>query len=168
MLWLTWCYMKFQVDAFTGRRLDQMYITHSSGDTIYDSTKRTDGSDNVQHAPEKRAVEPENVQCGNGKRAVEPENEQFGERPEDAHFRQTPSMEAVIAAAGFPPVTRRNILMVYARFGASSEFTWQDVSVATGLAERAAHKLIQRMKAAEVIEAVDGRGRYKFAPIGGE
>ena len=49
-------------DAFTGRRLDQMYIIHADGDTIYDGTKRADDSENVQHAPEKRAVGPENVQ----------------------------------------------------------------------------------------------------------
>ena len=155
-------------DAFTGRRLDQMYIIHADGDTIYDGTKRADDSENVQHAPEKRTVGPENVQGGNGKRAVGPENVQPGEQPEDARFRQSPSMEAMIAAAGFPPVTRRNILMVYARFGASSEFTWQDVSVATGLAERAAHKLIQRMRTAELIEIAGGRGRYRFVPINGE
>ena len=143
-------------------------ITYSNGDTVYDSTKRADGSENVQFAPEKRAVKPENVQGDNGKRAVEPENVQFGERPEDSRFRQAPSMEAKIAASGFPPVTRRNILMVYARFGAFSEFTWQDVSTATGLAERGAHKLVQRMKAAGVIEAAGGRGRYRFAPISSE
>ena len=107
------------------------------------------------------------MQGGNGKRAVGPENVQSGEQHEDARVRQSPSMEALIAAAGFPPVARRNILMVYARFGASSEFTWQDVTVATGLAERAAHKLIQRMKTAELIEIAGGRGRYRFVPING-
>ena len=155
-------------DAFTGRRLDQMYITQSGGDTIYDSTKRADGSAFVQDTSKKRTVKPENVQESSGKRAVALTNVQSGEPAESPHFRQAPSMEAVIAGAGFPPVTRRNVLMVYARFGTSAEFAWQDVSMATGLAERAAHKLIQRMKAAKVIEPAGSRGRYRFAPIGGE
>lgn len=155
-------------DAFTGRRLDQMDVIHSGGDTIYDSTKRADGSEYTRNVQQKRAVEPENVQEGFGKRAVTQKNVQFEKKVGEPSFRQAPSMEAVIAGAGFPPVTRRNVLMVYTRFGASPEFTWQDVSTATGLAERAAHKLVQRMKAAGVIEAAGGRGRYRFVPLIGD
>ena len=60
--------------------------------------------------------------------------------------------------------TRKNVLKLFDAFGFETVFARPDVMRITGITESPATTLLQKLKAADLIESVNGhgKGKYKF------
>lgn len=72
------------------------------------------------------------------------------------------AFESLLAGLGTSAPTKENILKLFQHFGFDTVFARADVMRVTGITATPATELMRKMKAANLIESTNGRGKYMF------